>query len=88
MKRIDSSGRNVTDLPGLWDESDTVITTMTPDEYCELQQKHGPNFAAWEVCSLMLDKWYERHPDEDRLTIDIIADAEFLKLFEDPVDSK
>lgn len=24
MKRIDSEGRDVTDLPGLWDESDTA----------------------------------------------------------------
>lgn len=28
MKRIDTAGRDVTDLPGLWDESDTVMNTQ------------------------------------------------------------
>lgn len=34
MKRIDKSGRDVTDLPGLWDESDAFTMDINMDIKC------------------------------------------------------
>jgi hypothetical protein len=34
MKRVDHAGRDVTDLPGLWDGDDTIH--LTTDEWAEL----------------------------------------------------
>lgn len=46
-RRIDVEGRDVTDLPGLWDESDKIVSGDPPWRTCEWDWNESEEF--WQA---------------------------------------
>lgn len=56
MKRIDTAGRDVTNLPGLWDESDTVMQSKIEHwgVTCYINCQHVLTIESNSVCGRQL----------------------------------
>ncbi len=55
---------------------------MTEDEYTKLANEQGGTYASWEVIDRLLKRWFSEHPDDERMTIDVMDDPEFLAWIE------